>query len=59
MVQLRLKNFRYSMTLLIWQELQERQFPGLYIPLLKKGLVEFDGSKLRILDYEKFKELFK
>lgn len=24
----------------------------------KKGLVELDGSKLRILDYEKFKELF-
>ncbi|MEW6507308.1 MAG: Crp/Fnr family transcriptional regulator [Bacteroidota bacterium] len=24
----------------------------------KKGLVELDGSKLRIIDYEKFKELF-
>ena len=24
----------------------------------KKGLVELDGSKLRILDYEKFKEMF-
>ena len=24
----------------------------------KKGLIELDGSKLRILDYEKFKELF-
>ena len=23
----------------------------------KKGLIELDGSKLRILDYEKFKEL--
>jgi len=24
----------------------------------KKGLIELDGSKLRIMDYEKFKELF-
>lgn len=24
----------------------------------KKGLIELDGSKLRIIDYEKFKELF-
>ena len=24
----------------------------------KKGMVEFDGSKLKILDYEKFKEMF-
>ena len=25
----------------------------------KKGLIERDGSKIRILDYEKFKELYK
>jgi len=24
----------------------------------KKGLVELDGSRLRITDYEKFKEMF-